>query len=97
MTHTKLPSSQPAGTQLACTKKSARVGLRPNAGLFQHGSYSSPAFHFICTSTFMSGAQSDVFLFVCVSVCKGDRLTRVHFGPIYRLLGTLAGPLWAQI
>lgn len=65
MSHTKLPSSQPAGMQLACTKRSARVGLRPNAGLFQRGSHSSPAFHFICTRAFMSGCQADM----CLSLC----------------------------
>lgn len=67
MSHTKVPSSQPAGMQLAGTKRSARVDFCLNVGLFQRGSCSRPAFHFICTSAFMSVSHSDISL--CMYMC----------------------------
>lgn len=70
MRHTKPLSRQPAGGQLACRKRSTRVGLQPNLGLFQHGRRSSLVFHFICTRTFMSGPQTGV----CVCFFCGDHL-----------------------
>lgn len=62
MRRTKVVSSKPAGMQLTRTKRSARVGLHPDAALFQHGSRSSSAFHFICTTAFMSEYQADMCL-----------------------------------
>lgn len=77
-------ASRPAGKYLACTKKSARVNVHPDAGLLECVSHSNSTFSFCCTNTFMSWSQSGMF-----SVC----LAHVHFGPIYRLLGTLGGGL----
>lgn len=71
--HTKPLSRQPAGKQLACRKRSARVGLQPNLGLVQHGRRSSLVFHFICTRTFMSGPQTGV----CVCFFCGSHLNHL--------------------
>lgn len=68
--HTKPLSWKPAGKQLACWKRSARVGLQPNLGLFQEGRRSSLVFHFICSKTFMSGPQTGM----CVSIFCGSHL-----------------------
>lgn len=73
MSHTKLPSGRPAGMQLACTKRSARVGLRPNTGLFQHGSHSKPCFPFHLHKCFYVWISvRHMSLYVCLSFLEGS-------------------------
>lgn len=91
--HTKPLSRQPAGKQLACRKRSARVGLQPNLGLFQHGRRSSLVFHFICTRRFMSGPQTGVC--VCVFSVVLFRITSAVIYLLVEPLGSGQG-FWSS-
>ena len=74
MRRTKVVSGKPAGTQLTRTKRSARVGLHPDAALFQRGSRSKLCFPFRLHHSFyvwVSGRH--------VSLSKSGRLTHLHF------------------